>query len=175
MTYTEAFKSKMVQRLLGAPAISQCELAKRTGVPQATLSEWLRAATVGDVSKKKKRVRVVEKLQTKAPKTRSAEEKFRLVTDAAKLSEDELGAFLRREGLHQSTLEEWRREAIAGLRPEPQQKGRSGEAKRIKELERQLQRKDKALSEAAALLILQKKAQALWAVADDDTDPESDE
>ncbi len=44
----------------------------------------------------------------------------------------------------------------------------------MRELERQLRRKDKALAEAAALLVLQKKAQALWGDADDDTDPETD-
>lgn len=173
MTYTEAFKSKMVQRLLGPPAVSQCELSRRTGVPQGTLSDWLREATVKDVSKKKRVVPRKEHIDT--PKVHSAEDKLRIVTEAAKLSEEELGEFLRREGLHSTTLDDWRQEALAGLRPAPQQPGRSGDAKRIKELERQLQRKDKALAEAAALLILQKKVQALWAVADDDTAPESDE
>ena len=173
MTYTEAFKSKMVQRLLRPPTVSQGELSRRTGVPQATLSDWLREATVKDVSKKK-RVLPAKELSD-APKVHSAEEKLRVLNEAANLSEQELGEFLRRDGLNSTSLDDWRQEALAGLRPAPQQPGRSGDAKRIKELERQLQRKDKALAEAAALLILQKKVQALWAVADDDTPPESDE
>ena len=34
--------------------------------------------------------------------------------------------------------------------------------KRIKHLERELKRKEKALAEVAALLVLQKKVQAIW-------------
>jgi transposase len=45
----------------------------------------------------------------------------------------------------------------------------------VRELEKQLRRKDKALAEAAALLVLQKKARALWGDEDDDTSPRNDE
>ena len=38
----------------------------------------------------------------------TAEEKLRVVLEAAQLSEDELGAFLRREGVHEAQLKEWR-------------------------------------------------------------------
>ena len=89
MTYTEAFKSKMVQRLLRPPTVSQGELSRRTGVPQATLSDWLREATVKDVSKKK---RIVPRKElTDAPKVHSAEDKLRIVTEAERLSQQELG------------------------------------------------------------------------------------
>ena len=44
---------------------------------------------------------------------------------------------------------------------------------RIKELERELRRKDKALAETAALLVLKKKVQAIWGDEDDDTEPKS--
>ena len=49
----------------------------------------------------------------------------------------------------------------------------SPEAKRIRELEKELLRKDKALAEAAALIVLKKKAQAIWGDEDDDTNPRS--
>jgi hypothetical protein len=48
------------------------------------------------------------------------------------------------------------------------------EAKKIRQLEREILRKDKALAETAALLVLQKKVQAIWADEDDDTDAKSD-
>ena len=51
---------------------------------------------------------------------------------------------------------------------------RSGDRKRIKQLERELARKDKALAEAAALLVLQKKVQAIWGDEDDDTNEENE-
>jgi len=45
----------------------------------------------------------------------------------------------------------------------------------LEDLERELKRKDKALAETAALLVLQGKMQALWAAEDDATRPSSDE
>lgn len=45
---------------------------------------------------------------------------------------------------------------------------RKAEHKRVKKLERELQRKDKALAETAALLTLSKKAEAIWGRNDED-------
>lgn len=106
----------------------------------------------------------------------SAEERLRVVSEAAKLSEAELGSFLRREGLHEATLQSWRAAALAGLSSEKgtrSQPKRSVEQKRVQELERELRRKDKALAETAALLVLQKKVRAIWGDEDESTDPKS--
>ena len=51
---------------------------------------------------------------------------------------------------------------------------KSPEARRIRELEKELRRKDKALAETAALLVLKKKANAIWGDEDDDTAPSSE-
>ena len=108
------------------------------------------------------------------PDNLPAAEKLRLVKEAAELPEEELGAFLRRNGLHEAQLEEWRHkveEAALGAL-EKSKKGRrqaSPEAKRIRELERELNRKDKALAEVTALLALKKKLEALLGDGDDDT------
>ena len=104
------------------------------------------------------------------PKKWTDLEKLRVILEASSLSGEELGAFLRREGVHLVQLEEWKeaaREAFNGAA-----RGRrktSQESKKIKSLERELRRKDKALAEVSALLILKKKADALWGDADDDT------
>jgi transposase-like protein len=90
------------------------------------------------------------------------------------ISEVDLGALLRREGLHEAQLAEWReavQEALEGTRAKKSRS--SAEAKRIRQLERELKRKDKALAETAALLVLKKKAQAIWGDGDDDTEPKS--
>jgi len=89
---------------------------------------------------------------------------MRVVIEAEGLGPAELGEFLRREGLHEATLAQWKQAATEALSPS----NRDPKAQRIAELEKQLARKDKALAETAALLLLQKKVQALWAVADDD-------
>lgn len=172
-TYTPAFRRKMVQRLIGPGRVSQMALSRETGVPQPTLSMWIKeATTVGYVRKRKSEASVETK---PSMPERSGADKLRLILEASKLSGDELGAFLRREGLHEATLDQWREEAIGGLTPASKSGARAGAAKRIQDLERQLHRKDKALAETAALLVLQKKVQALWAVADDDTDPPSED
>ena len=49
-----------------------------------------------------------------------------------------------------------------------QQKQAKEDKKRIRELEKDLNRKEKALAEAAALLILRKKAQAIWGDKEED-------
>ena len=106
------------------------------------------------------------------PEDWSPEERLRAVVGTAQLSEEEVGAFLRAEGLHEATIREWRSAALEGLGP---QRSQRGEQKRVRELEKELRRKDKALAEAAALLILQKKVRRLWGDEDDDTDPKSGE
>ena len=105
-------------------------------------------------------------------------EKYRLVTEASTLSEDELGAFLRRNGLHEAQLQEWRQkveEASLGAlgSPKKRRRGKSPEAKRVQQLERELNRKDKALAEVTALLALKKKLEMLLGDEDESTTPRS--
>ena len=50
---------------------------------------------------------------------------------------------------------------------------RQAEAQRIRQLERELHRKDKALAEVAALLALKKKVNEIWGDGDDDTTTKS--
>jgi transposase-like protein len=105
------------------------------------------------------------------PHHRSAEEKLRIVMEASRLTDEELGAFMRKEGIHENHLETWRQSMLEALRDSPKaSKGTkigNGEAKRIKALEWELRRKDKALAETAALLVLKKKAQEIWGDGDD--------
>ena len=93
------------------------------------------------------------------------------VLEASGLKDEELGTFLRRKGLHEAILAEWKAAALEALAPQK----KTGDSRRVRELEKQLRRKDKALAEAAALLVLQKKVRALLGDEDDDTGPKSDE
>jgi hypothetical protein len=173
--YSEKFKRKMVQRMSGPIPASATALSKEVGVAQATLSRWLLAAgTIGDMADKKKSP-LHESPAPRRIEDRSPEEKLRLVMEAARLPESELGAFLRREGLHDADLEAWRESMLGALKPATNKHAKSVEARRVRELETELRRKDKALAEAAALLVLQKKVRALWEEEDDDTKKESDE
>jgi transposase len=180
MRYSEAFKAKMVQKMSGPDGMSGAALARDVGVAQSTLSRWQRdAGRVAGVSKRKKQQRVRTGSASasgagRRPDDWTAAEKLEAVMEAAGLSDDELGEYLRRKGLHQAQLEQWREQVLESLGGTPRRRGRqaaSPEAKRLRELEKELRRKDKALAEAAALLVLKKKAQAIWGDEDDDTDP----
>ena len=147
-------------------------LSKETGLAQATLSRWLKETSTLKPPMPptdKTKPTPAKQLQEWTP-----EEKFAVVLEAGHLTEGELGMFLRSKGLTTAVLEEWRAQAMTGLRGTPQISATVAGSKRIKELERELQRKDKALAEAAALVMLQKKVQAIWGDGDDDTDPKSD-
>jgi len=89
------------------------------------------------------------------------------------LSDAELGEFLRREGLHEAQLEEMQlavKDAL-GTQKKKKSKKRSPEAKRIKELEKELARKEKALAEVTALLVLKKKLEDYFLGDEDDNTP----
>jgi transposase len=171
VNYTESFKAKMVQRLSAPHAISATRLSKEIGVSQAQLSRWLLTARTVDPMTKKR----PSDGPAQVGMARSAEEKIRIVMAAAAVGPGELGAFLRREGVHEAELEQWRQAVVDGAKSAlegggPKASSRGPDAKRIKELERELRRKDKALAETAALLVLQKKVREIWGDADDDTD-----
>jgi hypothetical protein len=71
----------------------------------------------------------------------------------------------------------WRQEVdAAALAALSGRRQRTSEQKRIRSLEAELRRKERALAEAAALLVLAKKARALWGDNEDsDTNETSDE
>lgn len=87
----------------------------------------------------------------------SSTQKLALVLEASSIPTTELGAFLRRKGLHEAQLRAWREQALAGLDEERERRA-GGDGRRIRELERELERKEKALAEAAALLFLRNKS-----------------
>jgi len=160
----------MVRRMAGPESVSATALSREVGISQGTLSRWLRdARTVRAMTDKQSK----RGDGAKSPRQWSVEAKLHAVMKAASVPDGELGAFLRSEGLHEAQLHEWHalvtdaaRNALGGDR---KRSAASPEAKKIKQLERELNRKDKALAEVAALLALKKRAQEIWGDRDDDT------
>jgi len=172
--YSKQFKLKMLRQMVGPNAKSAVQLARETGVCHSTISRWLQAANGVEVvsNKSKRKSDVPRPKPEKRPEDWTAEEKLHAVLEAAGLADEELGAFLRERGLHEVHLKDWRETVLDSLNQH--QRAGKGENNRIRRLERELRRKDKALAEAAALLVLQKKAREIWGDADDDTEPRSD-
>jgi predicted ATP-dependent serine protease len=89
------------------------------------------------------------------------------------MNEAELSAYCRERGLYPEQITQWRgacEQANDWDRTQAQKlkADRRSDEKRIKALERELQRKEKALAETAALLVLRKKAQAIWGEPEDE-------
>jgi transposase len=181
-SYSAAFRTKMVHRLVGPKAVSANQLAQEVGVPQSTLSRWLRDAQHPDMGTSngiKQNPPASASAKETSARKKSADDKMRIVFAAESLAAEDLGALLRREGVHDAELAEWRAAvmsaAVTALNGTTSNAApaRSVERRRIHELERELRRKDKALAEAAALLILEKKIQTIWGDGDDDMDTKS--
>jgi DNA-binding transcriptional MerR regulator len=148
--YGEAFRRRVVARMLPPESAELGALSKEVGVSVQTLEKWR------------------EEVQTMPARGRawSAAARLEAVITTAALNEADKGAWCREHGVFLAELEQWRASAAAALaepeeaRASPQQT--RADKKRIKELERELQRKDKALAEAAALLVLSKKVEAIF-------------
>ncbi len=89
------------------------------------------------------------------------EAKFKAVLDTANLVDTELGHYLRKEGLYSNQVIDWRAQFVENFEPKVKLK-RDERDDKIRALEREILRKDKALAEASALLILQKKVSLIW-------------
>ena len=107
------------------------------------------------------------------PEGWSARDKFAAVLETAAFNEAELAEYCRAKGIYPEQLSQWRkacekandwdRESNRRLKTE-----KKADRQRIRKLEQELRRKEKALAEAAALLVLQKKAQAIWGDPEDE-------
>jgi transposase-like protein len=174
MPYSDLFKNAMIQKMTGPAAMSATALSRQVEVSQVTLSKWLRTAGF-DSSYGFPNNAYEYSQMTKGPKRPSdwrAEDKLKVVMEAAALDEEQLGAFLREKGLHLTHLEQWRLQILDALQNSPSKKrakGQKDDTRRIRALEKELRRKDKALAETAALLVLKKKAREIWGDEDDPT------
>ncbi len=156
--YTNSFKETMVSKMSGPRARSAGSLSAEMGIPQSTLSRWLRqyGSTAGGTMSNKRK-----------PGKRSAEEKLQAVHEYDNQLDDESrGRLLRERGLYSTEIERWRAEMLAALKSTSNRN--DPKDKRIKELERELRRKEKALAETAALLTLKKTARQIWGDSEDE-------
>jgi|TARA_B100001964_G_C14191682_1_gene581374 transposase-like protein len=158
--YSDTIKEAMVVKLTSPGAPSASSLAQEVGITQSTLSRWVKEyAKVG---------RAGGVMKARRPLDWAAEEKLNAVLQYEKLEEEERGQYLREKGLHAVHIERWIEELIEGLKSSKSGKRDPRDKKRIKELEKELRRKEKALAETAALLVLKKKVQAIWGDGEDE-------
>lgn len=132
------------------------EVARVLGVSSWSLYQWSKRYGNDDRMKKNRR-----------PGDRSVQEKLKAVIEFEGLEGEKQGEYLRREGLHSEHIAAWKKSMEAGLQcggggHQGTRTERVQDKKKIKELEKELHRKDRALAEATALLVLKKKADLIW-------------
>ena len=162
--YSEEFKEQMVRKMMPPNAQSVAQISRESSVSEPTLYTWRNQyrhegkAVPADPAN---------------PENWSGADKLAIVIETAALNEEQLSEYCRRKGLYPEQVGRWRESAIAGnesSRPltKAERRALQKDRKTIRRLEKELNRKEKALAEAAALLVLQKKAQALWGEPEDE-------
>lgn len=153
MKYSEEFIEQALIKVHSRGGRTIKSVADELGVKFETVKRWLKTHTIvrEDVVDRERR-----------PHEWRREEQFQALLETHGLNEDQLSVWCRERGLFPHHLDEWRASFCA---PEVAKSKTVSDANLGKEnakLKKELQRKDKALAEAAALLVLQKKFRALW-------------
>jgi transposase-like protein len=133
------------------------KIANQEGIHPQTLYSWRNKANETGLL-----------MPTKSSSKRwTKQNKFSVVLETCAMNIEELSRYCREKGLYPDQVKAWREACINGIdEPVVDPKVTATQLRALKKdkqkLEQQLRRKDKALAEAAALLVLQKKYQALW-------------
>lgn len=156
MEYSVEFREQVIEKALSSGQ-GQEVLAEECGIGRSTLQKWLRDYRNSGVQSLAK--------QERRPADWSVEERYAALLETEGLSEEEVGRWCRGHGLHTHQLKRWRQDAMVGTGGK-RATAEQAEARRLREenrsLKKELRRKDKALAEAAALLVLKKKAESIW-------------
>lgn len=156
-SYSQELKDSIVTRLITKETTAS-DLARETGISINTIYRWRDKAEKSGISSTTK---------FKSADKWSTQDKFQIVLESALLNEIELAEYCRKKGLYPHQVKEWKNacmQANGGVAEEAsrlnlQLKKTEKEKKKI---ERELYRKEKALAETAALLVLRKNADAIW-------------
>ncbi len=154
-SFSLEFKEQLISKMLQTANLNIREFSEGNGVGKSTLYAWL----------KSHHLETIIKPQNSNPERWSGERKLNVIIETASLNEQELSSYCREHGLYPEQIVQWKASAIAAYESPPNRKESlliKHEQKRNKQLSKELNRKEKALAEAAALLILRKKAQAIW-------------
>ena len=157
MGYSTERREAVLKKLLPPVSKSVAQLAREEGVSMATLYKW------------RKEARMEGRLlpDGSAVEGWSSRDKFAAVVESASMSEAELGEYCRQRGVYPEQIKAWRQACEQANDWDRMQGQRlkaltQADPRRIKALEGQLRRKEKALAEAAALLVSRKNVEAIW-------------
>jgi len=153
-SYTREFKESVLKRLEQPTDDTIKSLSEELKIPRTTIYQWIKKDNNSSTNHKP------------ASKWTSAD-KFQAVLETSTFTERELAEYCRRKGIYADEIKRWKEQCIKAnntrLEDPKELKENLREGKdKIKKLEKELRFKEKALAETAALLVLRKKANAIW-------------
>lgn len=157
--YTKEFKDSILKRLDSPTNETVSSLAEELNISKSTIYQWVRTN-----NKKQKNTPI----NLKSKDNWSSQDKFHVVLETATLSQSELAEYCRRKGIYLEEIKVWKEQCLnanmISIKEDPEKLKSilKEEQQKNKELQKELRRKEKALAETAALLVLRKKAQAIW-------------
>jgi transposase-like protein len=156
--YNESFRQQALEKVYTRGSGTIQMVAEELNVSKGTLRNWMKADKNNSPAGVGK--------QSRRPKDWSLAERLEILMESHGLDEEALNGFCREQGIFRHHLEQWQAAFAAGGAEDAR-----AELRELKDtnkaLTRELNRKEKALAEAAALLVLQKKYRALWEEKDE--------
>jgi transposase len=168
--YNQSFKRQAVEKALSrSEGTTLAEISDLLGIGHSTLHKWMvksRNQQLGSYSEHDI-PSIGGMTKEKRPQDWSQEERLEMVIACGALDEAAMNSLCRERGLYAHHVSQWKQDFIGGssVNERADAKGLKGE---VRELKKELNRKDRALAETAALLVLQKKVSAIWG-NDEDT------
>lgn len=166
--FTQSFKIQAVKKALNRSGVTTLkDVADSLGVGHSTIQKWIiksrnqefEPVTNDGISS------LIPMQKEKRPQDWSLDEKLNLIITCGSLDDEAISALCREQGLYPHHIEQWKKDFMG----QPQTNTKTSlqsEARKLRQenkaLKKELNRKDKALAETAALLVLQKKVHEIW-------------
>lgn len=160
MIYADEFRDEVLDYFLSKKHTSATQLAKEFGIARSTMLKWRKEAGLVNGGNCKKP-------ETSSINEFSLKDKHYMLKETFHMNEHELGEYCRTKGILVSDLKRWEEEITEPVKDLTASE-RMSFIRENKKLSKELERKDKALAEAAALLLLSKKAEAIWGVKEEE-------
>jgi len=158
--FSPEFKESVVKKLLSRGNQNIADFCQANNLALSSVTKWQRLCATGSLVKNKK-----------SNSKHTAEEILKIIVETYPLDEENLGLYLRKNGLFLNQITEWRASILISMdQPKMKLNKKDERDAKINILEKDLKRKNAALAEASALLILQKKVQEIWPMTDADED-----
>ena len=158
--FSEEFKVQSVKKALSRNSDQGLQsIVDDLGVGYSTLQTWIRLAKNNQLEKVEKMM-----IKEKSPQNWSKTQRLDALFHCHGLTDKETSSYCRENRIYPHHLKQWKTEFLLGNSTSDSRFKQ--EQKQLKQenkcLQKELNRKEKALAETAALLVLSKKCQAIW-------------